>query len=114
MGGAMPATLSRFLGFANVVTGYNVERWTEEDALKVLNDRFYFDMAGWSFPLQWKGLVDGVGVEYDRLLYGSDFPFTPAKSVENFAHVMDKGTEGWKEEHVEKAYFGNAEKLFRV
>lgn len=112
MGGALPPTLSRFLGFANVVQGYDVDKWSEEDALKVLNERFYFDMAGWSFPLQWKGLTDGVGVEFDRVTYGSDFPFTPTAAVENFGKVMDEGTKGWKEEDVEKVYYENAARLF--
>jgi predicted TIM-barrel fold metal-dependent hydrolase len=112
MGGALPATLSRFLGFANVVSGYDVEKWSEEDALKVLNERFYFDMAGWAFPLQWRGLVDGVGIESDRLLYGSDFPFTPAKAVEDFLHTMERGMKDWKNEDIEKALFGNAQNLF--
>jgi len=114
MGGAMPPTLSRFLGFGNIVSGYDVEKWTEDEALKVLKERFYFDMAGWSFPIQWKGLVDSVGIDFGQLLYGSDFPFTPAKAVENFVQVMDKGTEGWKEEDIEKAYYGNAARLFGV
>jgi len=116
LGGALPPTLSRFLGFANVVQGYDVERWTEQDALKVLNERFYFDMAGWAFgnasPGQWKGLVEGAGVGFDRLTYGSDFPFTPAGAVEAFMGPMDKGTKEWAEEDVENAYFGNASRLF--
>jgi len=112
MGGCMPPVLSRFLGFANVVQGYDVQPWAEEDALKVLNERFYFDMAGWAFPGQWKGLVEGVGVGFDRIVYGSDFPFTPAPAVEKFMGPMDEGTKGWKEEDIEKAYFANAAKLF--
>ncbi|TID27696.1 hypothetical protein E6O75_ATG00463 [Venturia nashicola] len=114
MGGAIPPVLSRFLGFANVVQGYDVEKWTEVDALETLNERFYFDMAGWAFPGQWKGLIDGVGINFDRILYGSDFPFTPALAVEMFMKPMDEGTKIWKEEDVEKAYFGNAAKLFQV
>jgi len=114
MGGAMPPTLSRFLGFANVVSGYDVMKWKEEDALKVLNERFYFDMAGWAFPVQWKGLIDGVGIRFDRVLYGSDFPFTPAPAVEMFMNLMEKGVEGWKEEDIEKTHYGNAKRLFNV
>jgi predicted TIM-barrel fold metal-dependent hydrolase len=114
MGGALPPTLSRFLGFGNVIKGYDIEPWSEEDALKVLNERFYFDLAGWAFPLQWKGLIDGVGVEYDRILYGSDFPFTPALAVENFMNTMEEGTRGWEEENIEKAYSGNAKRVFGV
>ncbi|KAF2434946.1 amidohydrolase 2 [Tothia fuscella] len=114
LGGATPPVLSRFLGFGNVIQGYDLDNWSEEDAIKVLNERFYFDLAGWTFPNQWKGLIDGIGVGYDRILYGSDFPFTPASSVENFSKVMDEGTEAWKDEDTEKAYFGNAEKLFNL
>lgn len=114
MGGCIPPVLSRFLGFANVVQGYDVEKWTEPDAVSIMNERFYFDMAGWAFPGQYKGLMDGVGIAYDRILYGSDFPFTPAPAVEKFMGPMDDGTKGWKDEDVEKAYYANAAKLFKV
>jgi predicted TIM-barrel fold metal-dependent hydrolase len=114
MGGCIPPVLSRFLGFGNVIKGYDVEAWSEEDALKVLNERFYFDMAGWAFPGQWKGLMQGVGVGSERILYGSDFPFTNAGAVEMFMGMMEEGTKDWKEGDVEKAYYGNAAMLFGV
>jgi predicted TIM-barrel fold metal-dependent hydrolase len=114
MGGCVPPVLSRFLEFGNVIQGYDLEKWAEADALEVLHERFYFDMAGWAFPGQLKGLMQGVGIGHDRILYGSDFPFTPAHAVANFRDSMDEGTKEWEEEDIEKAYFANAAKLFGV
>lgn len=45
MGGAMPPLFSRFLGFGRLVPGDN-DAWEDEDALAVLNKRFYFDLVG--------------------------------------------------------------------
>jgi predicted TIM-barrel fold metal-dependent hydrolase len=114
MGGTMPPLFSRFIGFSKLVPGQDHETWDEEDAVNVLNHRFYFDMAGWSFPVMYKGLLDGVGIGKDRLLYGSDYPFTKASAVANFLAVMDgeKGTKEWPEEDVENAYYLNAKRLF--
>jgi predicted TIM-barrel fold metal-dependent hydrolase len=113
MGGTMPPLFSRFLGFSKLVAGQDHEKWDEEDAQAVLNSRFYFDMAGWSFPVMHKGLLEGVGVQKDRLLYGSDYPFTPAPAVANFLAIMDgeQGTKDWAEEDVENAYYLNAKRL---
>ena len=114
MGGTFPPLFSRILGFSKLVEEQDHERWEEEDALKVLNARFYFDMAGWAFPVMWKGLIDGVGIEKKRLLYGSDFPFTKAQFVADFVETMDseKGTGMWSEEEVERAYYTNGKELF--
>jgi predicted TIM-barrel fold metal-dependent hydrolase len=114
MGGTMPPLFSRFLGFSKLVPGQDHEKWDEEDAHAILNSRFYFDMAGWAFPVMHVGLLEGVGIGKDRLLYGSDYPFTPAPAVANFVALMDseKGTKNWSESDVEKAYYLNAKQLF--
>lgn len=114
MGGAFPPLFSRILGFSKLVEGQDHQRWDEEEALAVLNSRFYFDLAGWSFPRMWKGLVNGAGVGKERILYGSDFPFTKAEWVADFVAKMDgeEGTAGWTEEEIERAYFLNAKEMF--
>ena len=73
--------------------------------------QFFFDLAGFPFPDQIHGLLRIVGPE--RLLYGSDYPFTPAIGVKMLAADM-KGSleEIFKDEGVIKGiYSGNAEKL---
>lgn len=80
---------------------------TKEEVRVLLNSKLYFDLAGWSFSGQWKGVVtqDALGVGMDRLLYGSDFPFTPAFGVKYFANLMDKGTAGGSQTNLEKCTF---------
>ncbi|KAK8011658.1 hypothetical protein PG990_010623 [Apiospora arundinis] len=81
---------------------------------KLLRERFYFDLAGFPFPDQIHGLLRtlGEGAE-ERLLYGSDYPFTPGKLVVGLAGQMDEGiTEIFRADQVEKVYSGNARALF--
>lgn len=114
MGGTLAPVVSRFTGFARVVQGQEKikDKMSEDEAVEIFNQRFFFDMAGWAFPRQWKMLVHGLGVGFDRITYGSDFPFTKEQFVVAFAQKMDQGTEDWKQEDTEKAYYGNAAKLF--
>lgn len=58
--------------------------------------------------------MDALGVKVERILYGSDYPFTNAKNAENFLVIMDgkNGTKSWGEEAIEKAYYQNAKQLF--
>jgi len=115
LGGSLAPLVSRFSGFAQVVPGLDAikDRMTEDEIVQVFNERFYFDMTGWSFPRQWKMLVHGLGVGFDRITFGSDFPFTPEEPVARFGDVMDECTKKeWTEENIEKAYYGNAARLF--
>lgn len=66
--GALPPLIARFTGFSTLVPG----PWagvTEEDVSEAFAKQFWFDLAGFPFPNQLKGLV-GFGVGCDRLLYG--------------------------------------------
>lgn len=111
LGGAFPPLLSRWTGFSALVPG----PWsgvTEEEVLEAFRTRVWFDMAGFVFPGQIKGLVQGVGVSPSRLLYGSDFPFTRANGVEFLLGQMDSGVKAmFSEEEIENLYHRNAEKL---
>ena len=73
------------LGFAQVVPG-------QDEIVQIFNERFYFDMAEWSFPRKWKMLVHALGVNFDRITYGSEFPFTREEPVAMFGDVMDECT----------------------
>lgn len=48
----------------------------------------YYDLAGLPLPVALDALVTVVSP--DRLLYGSDFPFTPAPAVTALAHALDE------------------------
>lgn len=112
-GGAFPPLLSRVTGFSTLVPG----PWTgvaEAQARRALGEQFWFDLAGFPFPGQLRGLLE-AGVGRERLLYGSDFPFTREEGVVMLAGVMDQGCgELFGEGGVEKVYAGNARSLFGV
>ncbi|KAK3076161.1 hypothetical protein LTS18_013752, partial [Coniosporium uncinatum] len=111
-GGCLPPIMERFSGFASAVPDAAIDKSvTRATVLEALKRQFYFDMAGFSFPGQIKGLLEVCEVEKGRLLYGSDYPFTPASAVERMAGVMDEGTEGWGDGERGKAYFENAREL---
>ena len=61
---------------------------TQEIVNKALNTQFYFDTAGWAFPEQINGLLEHVSI--DRIMYGSDFPWTPLKLVTELSVDHDK------------------------
>jgi len=73
--------------------------------------QFFFDLAGFPFPDQIHGLLRIMGPE--RLLYGSDYPFTPAQGVKRLAEEMRGGLEEIFEDEVvrERIYCGNARKM---
>lgn len=119
VGGCWPPLWTRFVMFSNVVPG-NVPL-DPEAAQKELDERFYFDLAGFAFDGkeggqgQLKALVDGYNVSHKRLLYGSDFPFTRTNFVKSFAERMKGGLECLFDEEKRKAvYEGNARHLLET
>ena len=111
LGGAMPPLLSRFASFSSLIPG----PWTavsEEDVREALGRQIWFDLAGFPFPGQIKGLMQGAGVTHDRIFYGSDSPFTRADGVEMLSAQLDKGVkELFTDEEIEDIYHRNAERL---
>src|SRR5690242_6151431 len=115
-GGALPPLLTRFVQFSSVVPGGRVL-----DAAKVreqLDGQFYFDLAGFVFDGesggqgQLKAFVEGFEISHERLLYGSDFPFTQTKFVDMFAQRMKDGLEHlFDEEQRAAIYEGNARRI---
>jgi 6-methylsalicylate decarboxylase len=109
-GGALPPLLSRFTGFSTLVPG----PWmgVPEDEVRVaFKKQIWFDIAGFPFPGQIRGLLE-AGVDSSRLLYGSDFPFTRAPGVEMLLGQMDKGVKGlFSESEIEDIYHKNANRL---
>ncbi|GAB7363731.1 hypothetical protein MBLNU230_g4299t1 [Neophaeotheca triangularis] len=111
LGGAMPPLLSRWTGFSQLVPG-PWEGVSEEQVREALGRQFWFDMAGFPFPGQIVGLVQGSGISHERLLYGSDFPFTKADGVEMLKGKMDAGMKGmFSDEQISDVYYRNAERL---
>lgn len=116
LGGAMPPLIYRFSAYAHAVpstsgTGKSVTHETVQEAFRT---RFYFDLAGWSMRGQVEGLMANAGIGRDRLLFGSDYPFTKAHLVEGFVKEIDEEIAQWTKEEREVAMWKNADELFGV
>lgn len=59
-----------------------------EDVKRQLKEQFYFDLAGFVFPDQIQGLLPFVTTK--RLMYGSDYPYTPPDTVKAVSEGMEK------------------------
>ncbi|KAL3483029.1 hypothetical protein BJX62DRAFT_249977 [Aspergillus germanicus] len=109
-GAALPSLVERVGVFSTSLLKGNAK--LSSDTLKeLLRTRFYFDLAGFPFP----DLIHGYlrFGDTSRLLYGSDYPYTPQALVENLARVMDDNVkELFTEETTAAIYHGNAERLF--
>jgi predicted TIM-barrel fold metal-dependent hydrolase len=70
---------------------------------------FHYDLAGAPLPILLPALIALVGS--DRLLYGSDTPFTPTPPAVNLAAQLH-GTELFDDETRAATFRGNAEALF--
>jgi predicted TIM-barrel fold metal-dependent hydrolase len=112
-GCALPALLDRVGGFAMLIGGPE----NQSDRFKnLLRERFFFDLAGFPFPDQIHGLLRTLGRGGERrLLYGSDYCFTPAKKVVDLSRAMDMGCEElFGVDGLKAVYSGNAAKLFEI
>ncbi|ORY65435.1 amidohydrolase [Pseudomassariella vexata] len=110
-GCALPSIVDRIGAFATLTTGGESQ---SDEFRKLLRERFFFDLAGFPFPDQIHGLLRilGKGGE-QRLIYGTDYPFTPEKVVIGLAGQMDEGCKKLFDADQKSAvYSGNAEKLF--
>lgn len=112
-GGALPPVMTRFIQFSSVVPGGRVLNQTT--VRRQLEEQFYFDLAGFVFDGdsggdgQLKALVEGFDISFEKLLYGSDFPFTQTQFVKMFADRMKHGLQAlYNEEECKAIYEGNA------
>jgi len=90
-GGAIPVLADRIDGFMGMTQGVGDD---SPDVIAQLG-RLYYDVAGTPFPRQLAALLSLVGNQ--QILYGSDFPWTPAPLAER--HATSFGNEPAKGEH---------------
>jgi predicted TIM-barrel fold metal-dependent hydrolase len=112
VGGALPPLINRFATIPTVLSLPGVDTHVNPTWVKErLNSQFYFDTAGWAFPEQIQGLLPYVTVE--RMLYGSDFPYTPLKAVQVLSADHDKYLKDVFPERADQEALctGNARKL---
>lgn len=77
------------------------------------SEQFFFDTAGWVFPDQIKGLLTYFTEETKgkRMVYGSDFPWTPAPAVKSLSEDHDKYLSEFFPGEEEALAYGNAQRL---
>lgn len=111
-GCALPSLVDRIGAFATLGGGEN----RSNEFRKLLRERFFFDLAGFPFPDHIHGLLRTLGdAGEQRLVYGSDYPFTPSTIVVDAANQMDKGCEQlFDAEQKGAVYSGNAKRLFNI
>ncbi|KAL1872723.1 hypothetical protein Daus18300_004269 [Diaporthe australafricana] len=85
-GGALPPLIERMTTVATAVLGHPAE-FNTEAVKQIFGRQFYFDLAGYVFPDQIHGLLRYVNAS--RLLYGTDYPFTPGSGALGMSRIMD-------------------------
>ena len=108
-GATLPPLVERFAAFSTSMLKSS-EKLTSERVKELFRTRFFFDLAGMPFP----DLIHGymrIGAP-DRLLYGSDYPYTPGVMVEKLTQVMDAELKGmYGADLVKKIMSGNARNM---
>lgn len=108
-GATLPPLIERISIFSSLVLKPGNEL-SSSDVKRLFKSRFYFDLAGFPFP----DLIHGYLRVSDtsRLLYGSDYPYTPAANVELLGRTMDEGLRDLFDEGVvADIYSGNAKRI---
>ena len=113
-GGALPPLIERFSLFGSIIPHLPIDSSINPNFVKErLRKQFYFDVAGICWPDQIYGLMRHVDV--GQILFGSDYPFTPAAHVKMLAGMMGEGMKKGDlfkdDEEREAAYYGNARRL---
>ncbi|PTB53114.1 hypothetical protein M431DRAFT_145971 [Trichoderma harzianum CBS 226.95] len=110
-GATLPPLVERFTSFAAII---NAPSTLNSDQVKELfKTRFFFDLAGFPFP----DLIHGYlrVCNESRLLYGTDFPYTPAHMIEIQGQAMDSGLrELFDEETIKGIYSEHAKRLLKL
>jgi 6-methylsalicylate decarboxylase len=110
-GAVLPPLIERFTNFATIINASST--LSAEQVKELFKTRFYFDLAGFPFP----DLIHGYLRVSDasRLLYGSDYPYTPGSLIEKQGAIMDKGLRDlFDEDTVRAIYSGHARKLLKL
>lgn len=118
-GAAIPSILDRIIRFSQLLPSKagskrTVTPLSESDVRKLLNTQFYFDLAGMPMNSQIHHVLRWVG--HERLLYGSDVPFTPWEMGKDLAEEVREGLVGLfgvetGTNEVQRVCCGNAESL---
>jgi len=108
-GGAFPPLVQRF---ANIPQMIGHPKYVDEaDVRKALKEQFWWDLAGFVFPDQIKGLLPYA--DKKKIMYGSDYPYTPEDSVYEVATEMGEllPQQFPTQEEQDDIYYNNAARL---
>ena len=112
-GGALPPLIERFSTFASVLSLNHDIRISADVVKETLRRQFFFDLSGTVFPDQIHGLLRHV--DKNRLLYGSDYPYSPPAFTIELAKRLDEGLVELfgDEDSVQNVLQLNAQRLLR-
>ncbi|KAJ7511184.1 hypothetical protein B0H11DRAFT_1789387, partial [Mycena galericulata] len=113
-GTALPSILDRVLVFSMYdMTKFGkrpVQTLTAPVVKEMFAKQFIFDLAGISMPSQIHHLLRWVGS--DRIVYGSDVPWTPWEAAEALLVAIEQELPKlFGEEEIQDIYHGNAERM---
>lgn len=111
-GATIPPLVERFAAFS--ASGLlRTEVISSSQVKELFRQRFYFDLAGFPFPDLIHGYLN-IG-DASRLLYGSDYPYTPERTALMLNERMADGLKKhFDDETIASVYFGNARKLLNL
>lgn len=113
-GGVLPLLIDRLILVTGLPHPVAVARDTipiDEDKIRnTFKESFWFDLAGRPLPHQVGAMLNHTGK--DRLLFGSDVPWTPWELAKDLTKQVDQGlAAAVGAENVDAVYRGTAEKL---
>ncbi|KAJ7635880.1 hypothetical protein B0H17DRAFT_1107372 [Mycena rosella] len=115
-GAALPSVLDRVImsstwgGMSTYAAPRDVHALTAPLVKQLFAKQFYFDLAGQPMPSQIHHILRWINS--DRLVYGSDVPFTPWTVAENSLQVLEAELPKlFGEQEIEDIYQGNATRL---
>ena len=110
-GATLPPLVERLTNFAAIIGAPS--SLTSDQVKELFKTRFYFDLAGFPFP----DLIHGylrISNE-SRLLYGSDYPYTPGPMIKKQGKTRDDNLKHmFDEETVKAIYAGHARELLNM
>ncbi|KAJ7121309.1 hypothetical protein C8R43DRAFT_1076752 [Mycena crocata] len=113
-GTALPSILDRAFMFStwdmSAYANRDVHTMTAPVVKEMFAKQFYFDLAGVSMPSQIHHILRWI--TSDRLVYGSDVPFTPWVGAEKLLQAMEAELPKlFEEQEIQNIYEGNAARL---
>ncbi len=107
VGSFLPYMLQRFEGISNILSSLGM--MDKIDAKKEF-EKLYFDIAGDPEPVALDML--SMVVDRDKVVYGSDFPYSPAKIIISKKEHFEKNKK--YKEFSKQIYTTNAENLLKI